>query len=447
MEPRDRHLGVGISAVTAGTLIAGVIGFVQALYILRLLGAEHYGTAAVIVALGGVAANLVDFRVTDAVAREFYAWQGHPDERLARARALRVGLLAAVGTGLTIAAVTLMVGAGWFRLTGASDGGTSILIWAAASQGIYHVGSYLLYVLRLTTGWRVLAASQVLAGATNATVVIAAVVVDPSPVGYIRGMLGASACNTGFALAIAARSWSRAHLRVFSRPDRRIVFRSRWWNLAAAGGALGFSKLLHRSADTLLVAFFCDERQTGLYRFARSSTDALYMLFDASNKIVQPHLLRLLGGSHVEEIRRVIARSLAAGALFGIVVIGAEIAFLASLIAFVGSSYAGAEALVLVLTLPVVAVLSVHLWLWPMLLHHERAGEYAVISLVGVAAIQYAVPSLVVWQLEIAHALPFAVGYAMVYAWTLLLPVATGWADLRAYLGPRVPASDAAAVT
>ena len=55
--------------------------------------------------------------------------------------------------------------------------------------------------------------------------------------------------------------------------DRRVILR-----FVAAGNLLGYVKLLHRSADVLLVAAFCGDRGTGIYKLARSITDALTKL-------------------------------------------------------------------------------------------------------------------------------------------------------------------------
>jgi O-antigen/teichoic acid export membrane protein len=430
-----RQISFGVGGLTAATAIAGAIGFAQGIYVLRVLGAERYGVAAVVVAIGAVAANLVDFRIGDFVSREFYAWgDGEPAQRTGRAQALRFGLFVSILTGLAIGAATLAIGAVWYAAAGADRAGSSLLLAAAGSQWVAYVGAYLLFVLRLTAPWPVLAQSQIVASAVNAAVIPAAVTWNPTPGGYVIAVLFAAVANAAFALAFAVRSWRDASLPVLARPAG-LPFRSDFWSVALAGGVMGFSKLLHRAGDTLLVAWFCAERETGLYRFARSCTDALYMVFDAANKIVQPHLLELLSAGRADRVRRLIANVAAGAAAFGAVTLGAEVLLLPALIAFVGPSYAGAEWLIVVLTVPMLLVLGVQMWLWPILLHHGMAPRFAGASLAGVVLIQYIAPATLGTHAFAQAAMPFALGYALSYALTLSIPLLLGWAQLRRYLG------------
>jgi len=80
--------------LTAVNLGCAAIGAAQGLAVVRLLGPDAYGAAAVLMALTSVAANLIDVRVTDLVSNLYYSPAATDDTEGAshRASVLRLGI-------------------------------------------------------------------------------------------------------------------------------------------------------------------------------------------------------------------------------------------------------------------------------------------------------------------------------------------------------------------
>src|SRR5690348_5386722 len=107
------NLKTSAAFLTGTNLVCGVVGVLQGLAVVRLLGADAYGAAAVLVSLTSVSANLIDVRVTDLVSNLYYNDEAlKPGTGAAyRASALRLGIgLYALGAPLiTLTAVALML--------------------------------------------------------------------------------------------------------------------------------------------------------------------------------------------------------------------------------------------------------------------------------------------------------------------------------------------------
>jgi O-antigen/teichoic acid export membrane protein len=179
--------------------------------------------------------------------------------------------------------------------------------------------------------------------------------------------------------------------------------------------ALGYAKLLHRSADVLLVGFFCGDYHAGLYRCARSATDTLFAVNDVLAKTYQPRLFRLAAERDATAFRA-LARHLLL-TMLGLAAVGvaAELILLPVLVPFVfGAVFAGAVPAMILLTVPVMWAFAVNLWAWPLLITFTSLGAYTAISFVAVIAGQYVI-ALAGHGLFGLGALPFAVGHAAVF--------------------------------
>ncbi len=68
MSPAPDQLKTSAAFLTAVNLACAAIGAAQGLAVVRLLGPEGFGAAAVLVSLTAVATNLIDVRLTDLVS-------------------------------------------------------------------------------------------------------------------------------------------------------------------------------------------------------------------------------------------------------------------------------------------------------------------------------------------------------------------------------------------
>ena len=73
MSPAPDQLKTSAAFLTAVNLACAAIGAAQGLAVVRLLGPEGFGAAAVLVSLTAVATNLIDVRLTDLVSNLYYS--------------------------------------------------------------------------------------------------------------------------------------------------------------------------------------------------------------------------------------------------------------------------------------------------------------------------------------------------------------------------------------
>jgi hypothetical protein len=200
----------------------------------------------------------------------------------------------------------------------------------------------------------------------------------------------------------------------------------------AAGNFLGYVKLLHRSADVAVVAVFCGDRDTAIYKLARSMTDALQAISEAIGRIYQPRLLVLLQRSeHLEY--RAIARWLftAAGAVTA-VAIAAELIVLPVVAPWLGVGDAHALTVaVAILTVAFFLGAGVQSWVSPLFIFNARLGRYAIWALVGVLAGQHTIGPGLVYLTGRPSPTWFAIGYVSFYV-VSLLPLLHGLRQDRA---------------
>src|SRR5205814_95039 len=136
--------------LTGMNIVCAVVGVSQGLFVLRLLGPEIFGAAAVVVALTSVATNLVDVRLIDLISSLYYNEKAScPDTGSAyRTSALRLGfrlyVLSAALIAVASAGVMFVVAQ---RLTGVHLM-TSWLWMAAAAQGVSYLGSFFIFIQR-----------------------------------------------------------------------------------------------------------------------------------------------------------------------------------------------------------------------------------------------------------------------------------------------------------
>jgi O-antigen/teichoic acid export membrane protein len=198
--------------------------------------------------------------------------------------------------------------------------------------------------------------------------------------------------------------------------DRALVLR-----FIAAGNVLGYVKLLHRAADVLLVAFFCSDRDTGIYKLARSMTDALYTISEAVGRVYQPRLLTLLrDGAHADYRR--LARSMTAtaaaltlAALAGVFLVVPRMAVILGWRDMPGLTLTTA-----ILTVPFFFVAGLQAWIWPAFVSLGRLGRCTFWGVVAVVIGQYTVGPLLVYATGSANPAWFSAGYLSFYVLSLL---------------------------
>jgi O-antigen/teichoic acid export membrane protein len=377
------------------------------------------------VALTSVATNLIDVRLTDLVSNLYYSPNASDDAGGATHRAavlrLGIGLYAVSALLIALASAALLLVAA--RRLSATAFLTQWFWLAALAQGVSYFGSFFVFVQRFVASARRMAALQVASALINAGAMVALVALHRTIGGYVTGLLISAVAIAVVNAALTVRSIVRAGipLRASGRSagvvlDRKVVFQ-----FIAAGNVLGYVKLLHRSADVLLVAFFCSDRDTGVYKLARSMTDALYAISEAIGRIYQPRLLTLLrDGAHAEYRR--LARSMTTTAaavtvvaLAGVLVVVPRMAVILGWREMPGLTLATA-----ILTLPFFFVAGLQAWIWPAFVSMGRLGRCTLWGVVAVLVGQYTIGPLLVYSTGSAIPAWFSLGYLSFYVLSLL---------------------------
>ena len=255
----DDALAQSAVLLTTINLACGAIGALQGLAVARLLGASTFGVVAIITALTAVAMNIVDVRLQDLVSKLYFDQAASDDATGAayKASALRFGLLLYVGCAVAIAilaAALLFVAAP--RLSSA----VLLSSWccmAAAAQGLGYLNSFFVFVQRFVIPPAQMAVVQLTSAIVNAVAMVSAVAMLTGVGGYTAGLAASALAILIVNGTVTVRAFRTAGVSPFGAHARVAIDRRVVWRFVAAGNILGYVKLLHRSADVLLVAYFC----------------------------------------------------------------------------------------------------------------------------------------------------------------------------------------------
>lgn len=407
--------------------MCAAIGFGQNILVIRWLGVEQYGVAAMLIGVNAVSANLVDIRLADLVTKLYFDAAGSSDDAAMRYRpsVIQVGALLQLALACALFVVAALLDVFLVpHLTHTSVAVTAILA-AAGAQAISYAAALVTYVQRFGQRFVLFGMAQVTSAALGAAVVVYSVWHDTTVTGFASGLFFAAVISGAVMTYAGVRTYRYLHPVTVTGADRAAALGDylRNWRFLLSTNVLGYTKLLHRAADVLLVGYLTDDRQTGLYKLARSLTDALYTVFDAASKVYQPSLFVMLRDARRRDYQHT-ARKLVLGSLiFTALLIGGEIVFLPHLMNLLfGPGFAGAVPAIIVLTLPFFFVCGLFLWIWPALIFHGDIGRYTVFNLVAVLVGQYLFGvGLYFYTADVAgFAIGYTLSYVMLYVFAML---------------------------
>lgn len=402
--------------------IAGAgLGFVQGIINARLLGPEVYGIIAVVAGINAVTLNFVDIRLTDLAGKLYYEANlpDGVDRRIYQASVLQICLL---GNGfISVFFATLSFSINLLTIGFFTD--TPVLTWWIVAQvttlGLTNWASTFYYLLRFSGRFFLMGSWKMVSQVGGTVIFLIPLFYWRDLNGYYLGKLASACFGISINCALATYIWKRHEkFRLFGTG---ILTAWRFYRQEGAflfyGNLLGYTKLLHRAGDVLLVGYFTDDRNTGLYKLARSLTDNLYIIFDALNQVYLPYLLQLLARQAYQEYRRLARRLVTTIGLLTSVGLIFELLCLPWFIRFVLTDrFIGIEGSIVVLTLPFFLVTGIHLWVWPVFVHSGQLGLYTALNYLACLA-QYGLAVLWFYLFE-SSAIGAAWGYL---AYELLL--------------------------
>ena len=396
------------------------IGALKLLLIVGFLGPEQFGLVAIVLGICATAANIVDIRVTDLITKLYYACSrlGELNPLTYRASVLQVGLYLQAALALPLFVLAFLLNLALIDLLSDSPISWWWLFTASAAQALSFLTALITYLQRFSEKFVLMGVVQLGTCVLSAVVFICVVNIEPSVGGYTVGMLLSAMVDGSIALALSMYLW-----RVI---DRIPVFKG--FNCQAitlyrgeirfllTTNLLGYSKLLHRAADVLVVAYFCSDRQTGWYKLARTLTDRLYVLFDAANKVCQPTLLSLLSKNSVELYRSWVKKIVLTAGSFTVIAVFAELLLLPWIFSvLLGEEFSGAISSIVILTVPFFFVAGLYVWVWPILLYKGEIGKYTIYSFVAILLGQYCIGIMLFQLTGATHVVWFALGYLLSY--------------------------------
>ncbi|HEX7168580.1 MAG TPA: oligosaccharide flippase family protein [Acidimicrobiales bacterium] len=409
----------------AVNVASAVLGAGQSVVITRALTPAELAVPAVLFAVTATAANFVDFRLGDVAAKLFGATD--PEEPTA-ARPTRRSVIQFALLGDALLALALFVVAVPLAYVSAAlllDRDVT-LVWIAgqaAAGGLGFLVSSAVYVFRLTEDFTRLGWIRLANQGVGVAALVAALAIAPSLDGYFVGVVAVNLLQLVVTFAMAEPSWRRAvggPLLGRGAMSARAAFRGEV-RTALAGGAFGASKLLHRAADVLVVSALGSDRETGLYRLARTATDALYLGYDAINQVQMPRLLAMFRAGDEARLSRDFRRFVAgAGALTAMIVAGG-VFVLPSVVDVLFPAYDGMAPIATVLAVAFFFVTGVHVWVWPWLLTRGGLGRFAVRAFVASVAQPAVAVATAAGGLRagLAGAAGYVAYYVILYPWTV----------------------------
>jgi O-antigen/teichoic acid export membrane protein len=424
--------------LTGANLATAVVGLVVGLYVAHALGVVALGAVGVAMAIVAIVANVCDLRVSDLAIRNYYQpHAGAESEAQRRAEVLRSCMSLALIIGLATAAIGLLTLFAAFRAFSAVPVGFLPLACFALAGGLTATSNFLTFVHRLGDWLTPMVAYQVAVAVLRAAVIIGWLTSTPSIESYAYALFFTELVALVGSFAVALVIWRRiaplAVLRSAHGDAWRLLRNERGFFFAA--NFMGYIKLLHRAGDLLLVAWFCGDRETGLYRFARSLADATLVLQDAIAKAYQPSMLRWIAVGDAPEFRRAARGIMMFGVAVGLgLIIGASLIGDPLIAWIVGPQFFGAGTLFAVLSVSVVFVVGVQCWLWPLVLAHHRLSRFVVTQATATVIGQYLVAILLFAAFPGLGVLAFALGHALTYVLTFAPALLDERKASRAYM-------------
>lgn len=412
----------------AGTLgvniLITVIGASSSLIGLSLLGPEQLAAVGVTIAAVQVVANLLDLRLADLCARRLAQPEITPEQRADVLAAAVIG-----GSVLGLACLIFGIPTAWLAgLVLEHPAPLAALIAIAFSEAVIFMMTVIMHLQRFSNRpYRIMAGTQLAAQITLSGSLVTAALIRPDALGWACGLAVGAFFSVIMQVSACLYLWRR-----HDALDLRWRHGFKTFGLLLAGRRqllgsmlLGWSRLLHRCCDVILVGLLCSDRDTGLYRCARSLADLGYTAYSALDKVLQPRLLTLATTNNRVEFRRWTGRSLALSMsgtllLVTLVMLSGEMVFSW----LFHGRYAGVESSLVWFVVPYAAIFGIHLWAWPALVAAGSWTGFAIGSLIAAVVCQFGIPLFMI------HALGWpatpalcAAGYALFYV-TLYLPTA-----------------------
>jgi O-antigen/teichoic acid export membrane protein len=390
------------SAVGAFVLWAAC-GLVQSIVVARFLGPAVLGVTAVAMGLYGTLAGFVLADFKEVGAREYYS------PRAPEAFSREAYRSAIIRAGVGVAALQAMIACSlvlpivYYALPMFTSSRIELRWLVAQGFALWALRTIdtLFFFVRLSRLHTAIAFSYVATSATSLSVFLLLFWRAPSLGGYFTSLAVSSMVALIVLSACVVAVFRREGIDVLKRaslPPALRVYASHW-RFVLLRSSINYAKILHRQADVLVVAFFASDEVVGLYRFARSTAGRFSIVSTAVNSVFFPSFLEMLRSKSYDLYRRTVRRFQLAAIALVASAMGIALLLLDPLIVgVVGEAYLGAKYAIVLFLLPLLYLVGIHLWTWPVFVADGRIGRLTALHWVALA-VQYAVTVVGLWAL------------------------------------------------
>jgi O-antigen/teichoic acid export membrane protein len=404
------------------TLVSAVLGFVQSVLVTQTLGVEWFGVVGIVTSVCVIVLCFFDFRVYDVASKVYLAQT--KENNPSSVAVLHAGAFVQLALALLSFVVAVLLSAAALPLLTKTKITTFQIIAISGFNSINYFFGYFSYLHRLSGRPTAMALWQLLSNCAGVCI-LSLLILDTASIDRY-----ASAILLSSAIAGVINFW--AYLKLF----RVTNFASTSWRVLLAairliaaerrvllhGNLIGYIKILSRAGDVLLVGAVCNDFHTGLYRFSRSLTDNLSLIYEVAVKFYQPLFLKASTEGDATGFRQLARTTAQAAMVIGSSILLGEFLFLAAFLAFFyDAQFSESWLMVLVLSVPVAFSIGVHLWLWPLLVGVGRLGFFTTVSFVTNIVVQYLLPTTAQILLGREDAILFAFGYSLSFVLTYVI--------------------------
>ncbi len=380
--PRKSGFTFSISFLTLVNVITTVmvvtVGLVNALS----LGPERLGVTAIIAALCISVSSLLNFRIEDAIASVFYDTKDEKQVESQQAFYLFEGALLAFLQALVTVVASLILGTVCIPFFTDHDASVWWIAAYSMGNGALSFTSVLIYLLRFSGKYVTIGYTRLLQSFICGGFFLVMVPLQRTLSSYFIAYCTGAVISTGFIVLIYLRVYKHSAQVITLKKTTRFKSIRPLGKMLISGNFFSYSQLLHKTADSLVVAYFCSDAVTGMYRIMRSLIHCLGLFYDAIGQVSMPYLLQLLEKRKVFLFWQFTRKTVVAVSLLTtLLLMGQFLVFPAFIAHVLGSSYGGIEIPTMLMSLSLLVTLGMQLWAWPVFLWKKSMNRLAQFNL------------------------------------------------------------------
>ena len=372
-----------VTFLLAVNIVCAALGLAQFAYSIAVLKPTDFAIIGVLAALAGVVTGLIDVKLGDLTSKLYFAIP--KEKRTERAAQLSASLALHVAVGLVATCLITLAGA----LLAPRLLEQPVERWWLGALAVriglgYPLAAFYLFP-RLVGDFRAAGRVRPAAQTVATLLTIAVLISTPSLDGYFAGSLLGAAVSTLIALVMSSRCSERALAATILRAPPVAAVRAHLGSVTflASTWLLGAARVLTNACDTLLVAALTTDTTAGLYRIARQAYDSLAALTDAVHQFYTPTIVECLSRDRWQDFNKHRRRLLIMGAIVtsGTLLLSREV--LRPLARASYPQYSAALPAFDVFAGLFLLTISIHGWLWPMLVASNQVSLMSVLALAG----------------------------------------------------------------